>query len=80
MHRRGIRNCPKRSGLNKSMHILLKTASSNAVAVAVTNHQIQSSVDGPYNRVVLLEVMLCHMPANAGYISIIDILIVGVPA
>jgi DNA repair protein RadA len=40
--------------LNKSMHMLLKTASSNAVAVVVTNHQIQSSVDGPYNRVTPL--------------------------
>ena len=40
--------------LNKSMHALLKIASSNAVAVVVTNHQIQSSVDGPYNRVAPL--------------------------
>jgi len=31
--------------------MLLKTASSNTVAVVVINHQIQSSVDGPYNRV-----------------------------
>ena len=36
------------------MHLLLKTASSNAVAVVVTNHQTQSSVDGTYNRVVPL--------------------------
>jgi len=39
--------------LNKYMHLLLKTASSNAVAVMVTNHQTQSSVDG-FNRVVPL--------------------------
>jgi DNA repair protein RadA len=37
--------------LNKSMHMLLKTASSKAVAVVVTNHQTQSSVDGIYNTV-----------------------------
>ena len=36
------------------MHLLLKTASSNAVAVVVTNHQTQSSVDGTYNRVAPL--------------------------
>jgi hypothetical protein len=36
------------------MHLLLKTASSNAIAVVVTNHQTQSSVDGTYNRVVPL--------------------------
>ena len=40
--------------LNKSMHALLKIASSNAVAVIVTNHQMQSSVDGFDNRVVPL--------------------------
>ena len=40
--------------LNKYMHLLLKTASSNAVAVVVTNHQTQSSVDGTYNRVAPL--------------------------
>ena len=40
--------------LNKYMHLLLKTASSNAVAVVVTNHQTQSSVDGSYNRVAPL--------------------------
>ena len=40
--------------LNKYMHLLLKTASSNAVAVMATNHQTQSSVDGTYNRVVPL--------------------------
>jgi DNA repair protein RadA len=40
--------------LNKYMHLLLKTASSNAVAVVVTNHQTQSSVDGISNRVVPL--------------------------
>jgi RecA/RadA recombinase len=40
--------------LNKTMHMLLKAASCNAVAVVVTNHQIQSSVDGPYNRVAPL--------------------------
>jgi DNA repair protein RadA len=40
--------------LNKYMHLLLKTASSNAVAVMITNHQTQSSVDGTYNRVVPL--------------------------
>ena len=38
--------------LNKYMHLLLKTASSNAVAVVVTNRQMQSSVDGIYNTVV----------------------------
>jgi hypothetical protein len=36
------------------MHLLLKTASSNAIAVVVTNHQTQSSVDGTHNRVVPL--------------------------
>jgi DNA repair protein RadA len=40
--------------LNKYMHLLLKTASSNAVGIVVTNHQTQSSVDGTYNRVVPL--------------------------
>ena len=41
--------------LNKSMHTLLKTASSNGVAVVVTNHQMQSSVDGSFdNRIVPL--------------------------
>jgi len=40
--------------LNKYMHLLLKTASSNAVALVVTNHQTQSSVDGAHNRVVPL--------------------------
>ena len=40
--------------LDKSMHMLLKTASSNTVAVVVTNHQMQSSVDGFDNRVVPL--------------------------
>jgi DNA repair protein RadA len=40
--------------LNKSMHTLLKTASSNAVAVVVTNHQTQSSVNGFHNSVVPL--------------------------
>ena len=40
--------------LNKYMHLLLKTASSNAITVVVTNHQTQSSVDGTYNRVVPL--------------------------
>jgi DNA repair protein RadA len=40
--------------LNKYMHLLLKTASSNAVAVMVTNHQTQSSVEGTHNRVVPL--------------------------
>ena len=39
--------------LNKYMHLLLKTASSNTVAVVVTNHQT-SSVDGTNNRVVPL--------------------------
>jgi DNA repair protein RadA len=39
--------------LNKYMHLLLKTASSNAVAVVVTNHQTQTSVDGT-NRVAPL--------------------------
>ena len=34
--------------------MLLKTASSNAVAVVVTNHQMQSSVDRFDNRVVPL--------------------------
>jgi Rad51 len=36
------------------MHLLLKTAGSNAVAVVVTNHQTQSSVDGTSNKVVPL--------------------------
>ena len=36
------------------MHLLLKTATTNAVAVMVTNHQTQSSVDGTYNRVAPL--------------------------
>ena len=40
--------------LNKYMHLLLKTASNNAVAVVVTNHQTQSSVDGTHNRVAPL--------------------------
>ena len=40
--------------LNKYMHLLLKTASSEAVAVVVINHQTQSSVDGAHNRLVPL--------------------------
>jgi hypothetical protein len=36
------------------MHLLLKTASRNTVAAVVTNHQMQSSLDGPYNRVAPL--------------------------
>ena len=36
------------------MHLLLKTASSNAVSVVVTNHQMQSSLDGFDNRVIPL--------------------------
>jgi DNA repair protein RadA len=40
--------------LNKYMHLLLKTAYTSGVAVVVTNHQTQSSVDGTYNRVVPL--------------------------
>ena len=41
--------------LNKLMHMLLKIAHTNAVAVVVTNHEMQSSVDGPFdNRVVPL--------------------------
>ena len=40
--------------LNKYMHLLLKTASSNALSVVVTNHQTQSSVDGTHNRVAPL--------------------------
>jgi DNA repair protein RadA len=38
--------------LNKYMHLLLKTAHTSGVAVIVTNHQTQSSVDGIYNTVV----------------------------
>ena len=38
--------------LNKYMHLLLKTAHTSGVAVIVTNHQTQSSVDGIYNNVV----------------------------
>jgi DNA repair protein RadA len=40
--------------LNKYMHLLLKTAHTSGIAVVVTNHQTQSSVDGTYNRVVPL--------------------------
>jgi hypothetical protein len=36
------------------MHLLLKTASSNSVAVVITNHQTQSLVDGTCNRVAPL--------------------------
>jgi hypothetical protein len=36
------------------MHLLLKTANSNAVVVVVTNHQTQLSVDGAHNRVAPL--------------------------
>ena len=36
------------------MHLLLKTAHTSGVAVVVTNHQIQSSVDGRSNRVAPL--------------------------
>ncbi|MGC2575178.1 MAG: hypothetical protein WA364_27035 [Candidatus Nitrosopolaris sp.] len=34
--------------MNKQMYLLLRTASSKAVAAVVTNHQTQSSVDGIY--------------------------------
>jgi hypothetical protein len=40
--------------LNKYMHLLLKTAHTSGIAVVVTNHQTQSSVDGTYNRVAPL--------------------------
>jgi DNA repair protein RadA len=40
--------------LNKYMHLLLKTASSNGVAVVVTNHQMLSSLDAFDNRVIPL--------------------------
>ncbi|MGA8081658.1 MAG: hypothetical protein WB988_07325 [Candidatus Nitrosopolaris sp.] len=40
--------------LNKYMHLLLKTAHTSGVAVVVTNHQTQTSVDGAYNRVAPL--------------------------
>ena len=39
--------------LNRYMHLLLKTASSNAVAVVVTNHQTRSSLDGAHNRLYI---------------------------
>jgi DNA repair protein RadA len=40
--------------LNKYMHLLLKTAHTRGIAVVVTNHQTQSSVDGRSSRVVPL--------------------------
>ena len=41
--------------LNKPLHMLLKTAHTNAAAVVVINHEMQSSVDGSFdNRVVSL--------------------------
>jgi len=50
--------CAGRSKLPEKIQrvseLLLKTASSNAVAVVVTNHQTQSSVEGTYNIVVPL--------------------------
>lgn len=39
--------------LNKYMHLLLKTAHTNAIIVVVTNHETQSSVDKTYNIVPL---------------------------
>ena len=51
---RVVRDCP-RGFRNKLMHTLLKIAHTNAVAVVVTNHEMQSSVDGSFdNRVVPL--------------------------
>jgi DNA repair protein RadA len=38
--------------LNKSMHLLLKTAQASGVAVIVTNHQTQSSIDRFNNTVI----------------------------
>jgi len=40
--------------LNKYMHLLLKTAHTDGIAVVVINHQTQSSVDGTHNRFVPL--------------------------
>ncbi len=45
----------KMQQLNKYMHLLLKTARMNAVAIIITNHQTQSYLDGSFaNRVVPL--------------------------
>ena len=44
----------KMQRLNKYMHLLLKTASSNAVAVVITNHQTLPSLDGFDTRVIPL--------------------------
>jgi DNA repair protein RadA len=63
--------------LNKYMHLLLKTASNNAVAVVVTNHQTQSSVDGTYNRAAPLggntvsyaSKYMVHLDYRGGYRS-----------
>jgi DNA repair protein RadA len=40
--------------LNKSMHLLLKTAHASGIAVIVTNHQTQSSIDRFDNTVIPL--------------------------
>ena len=59
--------------LNKYMHLLLKTASSNAVAVMVTNHQTQSSVDGIHNRVAPLGGNAVSYAVNIGFTLIIEV-------
>jgi DNA repair protein RadA len=40
--------------LNKLMHTLLKIAHTNAVAVVVTNHEMQSSVDRSFDKVAVV--------------------------
>ena len=56
------------------IHLLLKTASSNAISVVITNikhsHQLMEffSTELPH-----LEVMLCHMPVNIGSTLIIEV-------
>jgi|GEM_PF-5462615 DNA repair protein RadA len=66
--------------LNKPLHMLLKTAHTNAAAVVVINHEMQSSVDGSFDTELShLETMLCPMPVHTGSISMVDILIADAP-
>jgi hypothetical protein len=66
--------------LNKPLHMLLKTAHTNAAAVVLINHEMQSSVDGSFDTESShLETMLCPMPVHTGPISMVDILIADAP-
>ena len=61
----------KTFGLNKYMHLLLKTASMNAVAMVVTNHKTQLSVDG-FTESPRLECVYSHVVHKIGIILVAE--------